>query len=246
MRSNIIVLACEELKRIMSYNRNVAVMLAFFLFVSFVPIFVLKQGIQELPTGVASPAQMLREFTRLFFFTYSVSLVIFLIHAISMDIFISDKKEGALVFLLTTPIGLKNLWLAKSLALFILGYSTTLLSTLVFVICANLILLGKVTCLPDSIMVFYLFSVLPVLIFSTTTLAGLGQIIARRFSAINFFLFLIAFVVMGIPSFLVNRLTVVNTSVFFWIYSGVTVFVVITVVIAQKIFLNKERVVLSS
>lgn len=236
----------EELKRVLNYNRNIAVIVGFFVFMSFIPAVILKESMKHMPAGVnLTQAEMLKAFIRMYFFTYTVSLAVFLVQSISMDVFIADKKEKALDVLLAGPISIRELLMAKTLALFSIVYPIALLATLIFIIAANLFVAGRISYLPDYLMWIYLFTVLPVLSLSVTGISGAWQMVSKRFSAANFFLFLIAFIVMGIPSFLVSRMANVDTVAFMWIYGPITLSLVVILMLVMRFFLNKERIVLN-
>lgn len=236
----------EEIKRILSYNRSIAVLIVFFIFMVFVPTIILKVNLNEVPKGVdLSQVDMFKVFIKIYFFTYTVSLAVFLVHSMSMDTFITDKKERALEALLCSPLSVKEIWMSKVLALFLISYPIALLATMVFVVGSNLMIVGKIYYLPDGLMWIYLFTILPMLTFSVTGISGIWQMVSKRFSAVNFLLFLIAFIIMWVPPFLVSRIDNFNTSTFMWIYSFITLLIIVILIISVRLFLDKERIVLN-
>jgi hypothetical protein len=240
-------LVTEELKRIISNTRNVAVIFAFVVFVSLMPAILLAISLPEISIGgQVTIDKVVQAFIQVYFFTYTVSIAIFIVFTLSMDIFISDKKEKALEVLLAGPLSLRTLWLAKSTALFIISYSASVAATGFFIISVNLFLGRGFIYLPDILMWLYGTTVLPIIIFLIISLAGIGQMALKKFSAVNFFLFLVAFLVMGIPSFLISRLALLNTSAFFWMYVGIAIVLLLLAVWMQRMLLDKERVILSS
>jgi len=243
---NINILAIEETKRALSNKRNLAVIFGFIIFASLVPAVILSATLKEIPKNIPiSKDELIISFIKLYFFTYSISLALFIIHAISMDIFVSDKKERALEVLLTYPISVRTLWLAKSLALFTISYPSAVITSGLFIISANILIAKGWRYFPDVLMLVYAVTLLPILIFLVIALAGVWQLIARRFSAVNFILFLIAFIVMGVPSFLVSRLSVIHTTTFVGIYLIISIVLALIIFFVERLFLTKERVVLS-
>jgi len=240
-------LVLEELKRSLSNTRNLAVIIAFVIFVSVVPPIILATALPEIPVGGPVTKEMLvNAFIRIYFFTYTISLAVFIIHAISMDVFITDKKEKALDVLLTGPVSIRTLWLAKSASLFVISYPAALSASALFIVSTNLILQEGFKYLPDLLMWVYAITILPSIIFLVIALAGILQMVLKRFSAVNFFLFLIAFIVMGVPSLLISRLAEFDARALFGLYAAITLIMALATAWLQKALLDKERIVLSS
>lgn len=247
MISEIFIIASEELKRIWCYKRNVAIIVAFMMFIIVVPVVVLNAALQEVPaSSPISRFELLKAFVKIFLFSYSIALAAFLVHGISMDVFISDKKEKALEVLLSGPVSLRGLWLGKTLSLFLVSYPCALFATIAFIISGNYVVTGSISYLPDYAMWAYLFTILPLLCFFIIGITGIGQLVARRFTGVNFMLFLVAFIVMFIPSFIMQKFATVNTGKFIFLYTLITVIIGVATLLFERIMLTKERIVLSS
>lgn len=107
---------------------------------------------------------MFKVFVKIYFFTYTISLAVFLVHNMFMDIFISDKKERALEALLCSPLSVREIWMSKVLALFLINYQIALLAIMVFVIGSNLMIVGKIYYLEDCLMWVYSFITLLIIV----------------------------------------------------------------------------------
>jgi len=237
----------EELKRVVNNIRNVVAIFAFILFVSLFPVIMFVTNLSEIPIeGKIIIDTVVYAFIRVYFFTYTVSLAVFTVFTVSMDIFISDKKEKALDVLLALPVSLRTIWLAKSITLFIISYLASVIATGIFIISINLFLMRGFIYLPDILMWLYVVTVLPIIIFLIISLTSILQLALKRYTVVNLSLFLVAFIVTGVPSFLISRLSQLNTSTYFWIYVGIAIILAMLNALIQRILLDKERIILSS
>jgi ABC-type transport system involved in multi-copper enzyme maturation permease subunit len=237
----------EELKRVVNNIRNVVAIFAFILFVSLFPVIMFVTNLSEIPVERNITIDTLvYAFIRVYFFTYTVSLAVFTVFTVSMDIFISDKKEKALDVLLALPVSLRTIWLAKSITLFIISYLASVIATCIFIISINLFLMRGFIYLPDILMWLYEVTVLPIIIFLIISLTSILQLALKRYTVVNFSLFLVAFIVTGVPSFLISRLSQLNTSTYFWIYVGIAIILAMLNALIQRVLLDKERIILSS
>ena len=79
----------EELKRVVNNIRNMVAIFAFILFVSLFPVIMFVTNLSEIPIeGKIIIDTVVYAFIRVYFFTYTVSLAVFTVFTVSMDIFI--------------------------------------------------------------------------------------------------------------------------------------------------------------
>ena len=240
---NKIIIAQEELKRIVSYNKNIVITFLFLLFFTFVPAFMFNKIINELALELLIPInQLVNGLYKFYIFTFLFSCAMFIIYTVSMDTFLSNKKEKALDAVLSTPIFLSDLWIGKSLALFALSYTTCVIAALGFA----LILYVLFEAWPrDWATWVYLFSIFPVMNVSLIALGGIGQLVSKRFVGVNMTLFFIGFTVMFICSFLVERLLRVNSVLLLAIFAAITMLFVLANYVSYKTYFTKEKIILS-
>ena len=121
-----------------------------------------------------------------------------------------------------------------------------MIATGIFIISINLFLMRGFIYLPDILMWLYVVTVLPIIIFLIISLTSILQLALKRYTVVNLSLFLVAFIVTGVPSFLISRLSQLNTSTYFWIYVGIAIILAMLNALIQRILLDKERIILSS
>lgn len=90
----------EEIKRLLSYKRNFIYILACIVIYLAVSINILRESVQE---QVFPVTFLLQLFTKIFAYSYAVSLGILIAYGLSIDSFTSDKQNKALETILTTP-----------------------------------------------------------------------------------------------------------------------------------------------
>lgn len=240
---NKISIATEETKRIVSYARNMTVIVLFILFFTVAPVFMFDEIINELSKILSVELEyIINSLFKFFVFSFLLSCSLFVIFTISMDTFVSDKKERALDSVLAAPVSLNDVWLGKSAALFIISYLTSIISTLGFSLTLY-ILYGH---WPKDILSWvYLFTIFPVLTFSLISLAGIAQLISKRFVGISTGIFYISFIFMFLSSFLVNQLLTIKPLYLFGIYTSVAILLIFFNWIARKKIFTKEKIILS-
>lgn len=240
---NKLIIAQEEFKRIISYNKNIVITFLFLLFFTFVPAFMFNKIIEELSLELLIPTdKLVNDLYKFYIFTFLLSCAMLVIYTVSMDTFLSDKKERALDALLSTPISLSDLWIGKSLALFALSYITCVLAALGFA----LILFVLFQSWPsDWATWIYLFTIFPIMSISLIALGGIGQLVSKRFVGVNMTLFFIGFTVMFISSFLVERLLTVNSLLLLGIFAAISLLIVLANYYSCKTYFTKERIILS-
>lgn len=235
----------EELVRILEHKKNLLLIVLFLLYILVVPFILIslfdRQVILEHNIRFLDLFQM---FSNIYYYIYLVSLPIFLVYGLSLDTFISAKKEKAIEALLCTPISLEDLLYGKVLALLIISYGSALFSALIFTITGSIFFLGQVF-LPQWPVWLYFFLILPAMLFGIICLAAIGQLIAKRFTGVNFVFFLIAFVFMFIPSFFLNRFIFFNAQLFLYFYGFLAILLLICQRVVVKKLLTKESIILS-
>jgi hypothetical protein len=232
----------EEIRRLLGYKKNIVFIIAFVAFEVVFTIFTMQQMIKE---QVFLAAWLLQLFTKTFTYSYIISLGIFIAYGLSIDNFTSDKQNKALETILATPLSLENLWLAKSLALFLVSYFSMVVVFISFIISGNLIIAGSLIYIPEISIWVSLLLVFPFTCFSAIGLMGIGILISRKIVAVNFTTFIIAFLLMFIPSFLRSEFLEISASLLTITYAGITAILLIIVLVCKKILLQKERVVLN-
>lgn len=240
---NKIYIAIEEIKRIISYARNLTVIILFILFFTFAPTFMFDEVIKEVTQTLHIAIEfMIDGIFKFYIFSFLLSCSMFIIFTISMDTFVSDKKERALDSILATPVSLNDVWLGKTAALFMVSYLTSLISTIGF--CITLyILYGYWP--KDVVSWVFLFTIFPVMAFALIALAGMGQLISKRFVGISTGIFYIGFILMFVSSFLVKDLIAIKPLYLLGIYTAIAiVFVLLNYVLSKKTF-TKEKIILS-
>jgi len=237
------IIAYEEFKRIVGYSKNVVITILFLIFFTAVPAFMFYKIIEEIAAEQLIPIdQLVNGLFKFYLFTFLLSCAMFVIYTVSMDTFISDKKERALDVVLSTPISLSDLWIGKTTALFILSYGTCVLSALGF----GYILYHLYDVWPGDWTAWtFLFSIFPILNFSLIALGGIGQLVSKRFVGINTTLFFIAFAMMFVSSFLVEKLMNVNAVYLLCVFLLLTLAIVLGNYISFKTYFSKEKIILS-
>lgn len=240
---NKFIIAHEELKRIISYYKNVVITILFLGFFVVVPVVLFNRIIEELAVKDVVPiAGLVEGLYKFYVFSYLFSCAMFIIYTISMDTFISDKKEKALDVVLSTPMSLSDLWIGKTAALFTISYGASLVAAFGFAA----VLSSIHGIWPGDWATFvYLFLVFPILTFSLIALGGVGQLISKRFTGVNSLLFFIAFFIIFVSSFLVERLLELNSTLLLAAYLGLALLLILVNYISYKTFFNKEKVVLT-
>jgi len=238
----IISLAKEEIGRILAYKKNVVYIIFFIAFETMVPIFALQQMMQEY---IYPSPTLFQLYTKLFAYAYALSLGIFIAYGVSMDNFISDKQRKAIETMLTTPLSLGKLLLTKTLAIFLLSYFSMIFAFILFLVISNLLLVGYFVYVPELSIWATLFAVYPLTCFSAIALMGIGLLIARRPTAVNFTTFIIAFILTVLPSFFTIDFIKTSADSLTLIYAEITVLLAITALICKKLLLKKEKVTLS-
>ena len=239
----IISIMKEEIRRIISYKKNVVYIVVFLAFASIGPLLFLQPLFQE----QAIPAEVtLNLVTKLFTYSYAISLALFITYGLSMDSFISDKQNKALETTLTTQLSINRLWLAKSLALFMISYISIIVLMVCFLICSNLMDPGSIVYVPEPLIWATLLGIFPITCFSAISLTGIGMLISRKFVAVNFIMFITAFLLLFIPSFFMTDFLNISTVHLALIYSGISAVLLSTTLISKRIFLQKERVILNA
>lgn len=242
----VLFLTKEEIKRILAYKKNIVYIIFFIAFEIIVPLLSLQQIVQEYVSQQISPSPTLFQlYTKLFAYAYVVSLGIFIAHGVSLDNFISDKQEKAIEIMLTTPLSLGKILLIKTFALFILSYLSMVFAFISFVVISNLFLVGYFIHAPETPIWIVLFIVYPFTCFSAIALMGICLLIAHRATAVNFIAFIVAFLLMVLPSFFTTNFLMASTSKLTLMYVKITILLVIVVLICKKLLLKKEKVVLS-
>lgn len=188
---------------------------------------------------------LLQLFTKMFTYSYTVSLGIFIAYGLSIDNFVSDKQNKTLETILATPLSLESLWLAKSLALFLLSYFSMIVVFISYILSANLLIAGSFVYIPEIFIWVSLLAVFPFTCISAICLVGIGILVSRKVAAVNFITFTIAFLLMFIPSFFRSEFVEISTDLLTLIYAGITAILFIIVFICRKVLLQKEKVVLS-
>lgn len=237
------VICIEELKHIISYAKNMTIIGIFILFFAGLPAFVFNKTIQEYQMIELIPMpDLVNLFFRFFAFNFLVPCALFIIFSISMDTFVSDKKEKSLESVLATPITLNDLWIGKTSALFIICYTTTIISTLAFAV----VLFKVYSFWPKDIASWvFIFTLLPLLIFFLIALSGIGQLTSKQFVGITTGVFFIGFGVMFTSTLLMERLIKVSPIIMLGYCALLTTAVGIITLIVGKKYFSKERVVLS-
>ena len=238
----IISLTREEIGRILAYKKNVVYIIFFIAFETMVPIFALQQMMQEY---IYPSPTLFQLYTKLFAYAYALSLGIFIAYGVSMDNFISDKQRKSIETMLTTPLSLGKLLLTKTLAIFLLSYFSMIFAFILFLVISNLLLVGYFVYVPELSIWATLFAVYPLTCFSAIALMGIGLLIARRPTAVNFTAFTIAFLLMVLPSFFTIDFIMTSADSLTLIYAEITVLLTITALICKKLLLKKEKVTLS-
>ena len=238
----IISLAKEEIGRILAYKKNVVYIIFFIAFETMVPIFALQQMMQEY---IYPSPTLFQLYTKLFAYAYALSLGIFIAYGVSMDNFISDKQRKSIETMLTTPLSLGKLLLTKTLAIFLLSYFSMIFAFILFLVISNLLLVGYFVYVPELSIWATLFAVYLLTCFSAIALMGIGLLIARRPTAVNFTTFIIAFILTVLPSFFTIDFIKTSADSLTLIYAEITVLLAITALICKKLLLKKEKVTLS-
>lgn len=231
----------EEIKRLLSYRRNFIYILAC-IAMYLISINILRELVQE---QIFPMIVLLQLFTKMFTYSYAVSLGILVAYGLSIDSFASDKQNKALETILTTPLSLGSLWLAKSLALFILSYPSTIIVFISYVLSANLLIASSFVYMPETPIWISLLAIFPFTCLSIIGLIGIGILVSRRVTAVNFITFLSAFLLMFIPSFLKLGFMGMSADLFASAYAGITAILLITVFICKNSYYKKKKLCLA-
>lgn len=239
-------LAVVEARRAVECKKSVAVVFAFVLFYAFFPTVIVREIVRELPAGAGvSVRSVTSAFVNLYCFVYALSMALFIVQTLSMDVFVSDKRSGAMAVQMACPVSVRVLWASKSLAVAVVGYASTLLATVLFNVALPRVVPGHAGA-PDLWALLYVTVVLPVLVAEIASTAGAAQMLSKSYSSMNFMLFALAFVILGVPSFLASKMTQVRPEHMFAIYTGIAVSLLVWLLWVSQRLIDKQRIVLTS
>jgi ABC-type transport system involved in multi-copper enzyme maturation permease subunit len=160
---------------------------------------------------------------------------------------IKEKIDGNIASLLATPLSPKEIWIGKSLAIFLPGFAISIVSTLIVLLAVNFIVISPAIgnfILPASLL-FTSFFINPMLFFGLLLFIVLFSLANNPDIAIAPS-FLIGFGLMiGIPlGVATGTINLASWSFSLWYLTGAIV--IWTVVFCLLHLLNKENIVLSS
>ena len=169
------------------------------------------------------------------------------LNALGFTSMIKEKSRGNIQSLLATPVRLKDIWIGKSLAIFIPGYVISVISTMIVLLAVNLSVIVPTT--GDFLLPLPLF--LLSLILNPLLLLGLLLFIILFSLANNPDIaitpsFLVGFgLMMGIPlGMATGAINLSSWSFSLWYLAGVIIVWIIVLLHAR--LLTKEKIILSS
>lgn len=160
---------------------------------------------------------------------------------------IKEKVNGNIASLLATPLGPKEIWIGKSLAIFLPGFAISVVSTLIVLLAVNFIVISPAIgnfALPVSLL-FTSFFINPLLFFGLLLFIVLFSLANNPDIAIAPS-FLIGFgLMMGIPlGVATGVINLASWSFSLWYLAGTTVIWIVVCCFSR--LLTKENIVLSS
>ncbi|MCJ7727757.1 MAG: ABC transporter permease [Actinobacteria bacterium] len=160
---------------------------------------------------------------------------------------IKEKVNGNIASLLATPLGPKEIWIGKSLAIFLPGFAISVVSTLIVLLAVNFIVISPAIgnfVLPASLL-FTSFFINPLLFFGLLLFIVLFSLANNPDIAIAPS-FLIGFgLMMGIPlGVATGVINLASWSFSLWYLAGTTVIWIVVCCFSR--LLTKENIVLSS
>ncbi len=172
---------------------------------------------------------------------YSLMTVLILTYAGNYSVFLREKADKTILCLLSTPLSIKVIWLGKTLALFALGYSLSLLSSLTFVVIVNKMFQIDTIITPSPYGYVSIFLINPVICFSIIGILGIMTFLSRDELKIRYgsFLFIFALLYFLRP----DRISIGHSLIYLQILISIIMFGL--TLIGLK-FLKNERVVLST
>jgi len=160
---------------------------------------------------------------------------------------VKEKVNGNIASLMATPLSPREVWLGKSLAIFVPGYIISLISTIIIILTINLWAVVPATgdfVLPLPV---FLLSLIwnPLLLLGTLLFIILFSLAGNPDLAIAPS-FIVGFgLMMGIPlGMALGKIDLVSWSFSLWYMAGAIVVLVLTFLLTR--FLTKENIVLSS
>lgn len=237
----------EEIKRILAYKKNIAYIIFFIAFEIIAPLLALQQTVQEyISQQILPPPTLFQSYTKFFAYAYVISLGIFIAYGVSIDNFISDKRDKVIETMLAAPLPLGRMLLVKTLAIFILSYFSMVFAFIFFVVISNFLFIGHLIYVPEVQIWIALFAIYPFTCFSAIALIGIGLLTIRRATIVNLIAFAVAFLLMVLPSLFTTDFLKASTSTLTLTYMEATIFLAIVTSICKRLLLKKERVVLSA
>lgn len=145
--------------------------------------------------------------------------------------------------LLATPLTPRCILFGKTLGIFSIAYPVTIITTISFILAANLSAPEGISYLPDYLIWVHLFTVLPFLCFFIIGTVGAIQLIVRDFKAGNFVIFAIGFLCIFLPSIAGRDFPPLKDMIL--IYVALTGVMALLMCLCMR-FITKERIVLST
>ena len=175
-----------------------------------------------------------------YFIFYSIMIVLLLAYSANYNLFLYDKITKTMHSLLSTPLNIKTIWLGKTLAIFTVGYTLSLILSLIFLFIVNKFIVTNGNIFPSVYGIISLLTINPIICILLIGNIGIITLLSKDETKvrIGFFIFIITCLY-----FLKPEKFDVDLSIF--IYQIIFVILLFIVTNISLKFLSNEKVILS-
>ncbi|MCD6276158.1 MAG: ABC transporter permease subunit [Thermoplasmata archaeon] len=201
MNEQIKILLKKELSTLLRNKRIILITMIVLLSVSVVvPTYVFREMVKSTPSDIQS---RLIEFSINFYLlVFMIPISLFVAYSAFTDIFYREKLSKTITTLLSAPVTLQEVLLAKALAIIAVAYPFLIISSIIFPIILKVTFPMFSFSMIKIYTILHLVLVLPLFLFGTVLLLGTLTFISKSARLINLIFF---FIVMGLM-FSVGRL----------------------------------------
>ncbi|UCF04431.1 MAG: hypothetical protein JSV33_10870 [bacterium] len=140
----------------------------------------------EIFTRITGPDNIGARYIDFYFSFYSIIAVMILAHTANYTVFLRDKANGTLESLLAAPVHIRHVWLGKTLAVFLVGYTIAVVLSFAFVLVANHTFGPSIALVPSGYGYLSLFVLNPVICVLIIGLLGICTLLVRDYLVVRY------------------------------------------------------------
>ncbi len=167
----VLAVTLKDLKELFKEGR----MLLMFALTSFI---ILSLPLEQLDDFALREPVLVQTLLDLFVLYYSIMVVLFISYAAVYRVFYREKNTGTLTSLLATPLSIRQIWFAKTLAVFLAGYGLSALLIIAVTVYLNYVSAAAILLPSDYALVSY-FVVNPILMFLLIGILGVLYLLIK-------------------------------------------------------------------